>query len=83
MKEDLDGVTLTSAYGRNPESQEEAVVMFDEGKDWIINHPSHRWAGKPCSIRDCGEGDIVKLRYNSKRDAVMVEISGSGKAVVL
>ena len=83
MKEDLDGVTLTNAYGRNPATFGAVIELFESGKDFIINHPNHRWNGKPCSIRDCEEGDYLKLRYNSNRDAITVEVSGSGKAVII
>lgn len=74
MKEDMNGVTLTPAYGRNPVSKEEVQELFFKGKDFIINHPTHRWNGSYCSFRDCKDGDTVKLRYNSKRDAVLITI---------
>jgi len=74
MKEDLDGVTLTPAYGANPKTEQEALEHFYKGKDWIINYPAHRWAGSYCSFRDTNPGDQVKLRYNFKRDAVIVTI---------
>jgi len=74
MKEDMDGVTLTPAYGRNPKTEQEALEMFYKGKDWVINHPNHRWCGSYCSFRDCNIGDTVKLRYNKKRSAVIVNV---------
>ena len=74
MKEDLNGVTLTPAYGRNPLTEADAKEDFYHGKDWVLNHPSHRWKGAYCSSRDCVEGDVVKLRYNSKRDAVLITV---------
>ncbi len=68
MKEDLMGVTLTPAYGRNYKSAEEVIEEFSSGKDFVIRHPMHRWNNKYTSIRDMKLGEFIYLRYNKNKD---------------
>lgn len=45
-------ITLTPAYGKDYQSESEAVKAYTEGRDFVMRHEGHRYNGGYCSIRD-------------------------------
>jgi len=71
---------LTPAYGRNYTSASEAVEAFQSGRhDFILNDPSSRWNGKPCSSRDFPPGTQVIIRYHNLRRVVNTTVQEQSK----
>lgn len=67
-------VILTPAYGRDYKSADAAREAFLACKDWILNDPSSRWDGKPCSKNDFQAGQTIRLRYNKLRSVIRIEL---------
>ena len=67
-------MVVTPAYGRDYKSGKEAKEDFLAGKDFIIADMFSRWDGKPCSIRDFDEGELIEIRYAKLRKLVMVTV---------
>jgi hypothetical protein len=64
-------ITLIPAYGREYDTERQAVSDFEKGRDWVIAS-IHPYQGAYCSIRDL-DGYDVTLRYNYNRDSVVVK----------
>ncbi len=65
--------TLLPAYGRDYKSKANVIADFQAGKDF-----EHVKLGgfQYCSIRDCKEGDLIKLRYDRERKVVFYRVTG-------
>lgn len=63
--------TLTPAYGRDYTSAKAAEADYLKGRDFVLNDAFSPWDGKPCSCRDF-PGQEVKIRYNRRRNTVLV-----------
>jgi len=60
-------IIVVPAYGRDYQSEHQAIEAWKSGKDFRINDISSRWDGAYCSIRDELN---VKIRYNRLQDVV-------------
>lgn len=54
-------ITVVPAYGRDYTNGSDAIIAWNEGKDFRIQSVGHRYDGSYCSIRD---GINVAIRYN-------------------
>tara|TARA_R110000796_G_scaffold61271_2_gene141900 strand:- start:5995 stop:6192 length:198 start_codon:yes stop_codon:yes gene_type:complete len=54
--------TLIPAYGRDYKTAKAAKADWKAGKDFIIADMFNQWDGKPCSIRDM-ENEQVMIRF--------------------
>lgn len=75
MSDITDG-TLTP-YLTDYKSKVKAIEAFRNGKGFVLNHFSSKRDGKPCSIRDCNSGDMVKIRYNKLAHVCFYTVSVS------
>jgi hypothetical protein len=69
--------TLIPAYGRDYGSKVEVITDFREGKDFIYNNIASPYHNKYCNIRDCGPGELIKLRYDKKRKVCFYTVTDS------
>lgn len=69
--------TLVPAYGRDYRTAEEVARDWHAGKDFEIATVVGGDCGRMCSIRDLFRmpGSTVKIRFNGKRDAVIVNVT--------
>lgn len=70
----MDG-TLTPYLGKDFKTKTAALEHFRAGMDWTYNNISSQWDGKPCSIRDCQVGEMVKLRYDGLRQLTFYTVT--------
>lgn len=80
MKEDVSVVRhliVVPAYGRDYQTEAEAISHWEQGLDFKISDVSSRYdncyvnVGDKQTILDCNYGG-VKIRYNGKADFVFV-----------
>jgi len=66
-------LTIVPAYGRDYDSEREAIADWLNGKDFRICDISSRWDGSYCSIRD---GIDARIRFNRLRDVTFYPPTG-------
>ncbi len=68
---------LVPSYGRDYQTEEEAINAFEFGFDWTIQDVSAgEQNGRQASKRDFKIGDQVKLRFNKLTEFVFVTVKG-------
>jgi len=56
-------ITLIPAYGRDYKTAKTVKADWEAGKDFVIADISNPYDGKPCSIRDM-ENEQILIRFN-------------------
>ena len=65
--------TLLPAYGRDYDSEAAAIADFQKG----LGFKHVKLGGyQMCSIRDCKEGDLVKIRFDRERQVTFYRVAG-------
>ena len=69
----MNNSTLIPAYGRDYRSALDVKSDFYAGKDFLISDFSHRYDGKPTSLRDMAKG-TVNIRYSKLTKVCAVKV---------
>lgn len=74
---ELNTLNVIPGYGRDYRTKEQVVAAWNAGKDFLIQHITHRYDGRYINLGDAKQYGVlyIRVRFNKKRNIHLIKIT--------